>query len=145
VDSRYWLANNLMRLLRLDGAPPDGLVGLSSPLPIVWAVDGMGFFVCSCGGDLLPELLALLQRDSTCLAALVGSVRAGSCGRSGSSCSRACLVSSQCLFTYSGSSRAVPHLAYPLFYVLLLLVVTNNLLRACSTARYRTPFLNNSK
>jgi hypothetical protein len=48
LGSLYWLANNLMWLLRLDGAPPDGLVGLSSPLPLVWAVDGMGFFVCSC-------------------------------------------------------------------------------------------------
>jgi hypothetical protein len=91
----YWLvANNLMRLLGLDGAPPDGLVGLSSPLPLVWAVDGkLGFSICSCGSDLLPELLALLQRG-TCLVALVGSVRtAGYCSRSVSSCSHGLALS----------------------------------------------------
>jgi hypothetical protein len=106
VGSLYWLANNLMRLLRLDGAPPDGLVVLSSPLPLVWAIDGMGFFVCSCGGDLYRRSYwHFFKERMSCGLSVLGSVHAGYCGHSVcSSCSRACLVSSQYAFTYSGSS-----------------------------------------
>jgi hypothetical protein len=80
VGSLYWLANNLMQLLRLDGVPPDELVVLSSPLPLVWAAYEWGSssvpvaVTCTGGvtGTSSKRYLPVSQF-------LMDSVRAGSC------------------------------------------------------------------